>query len=462
MSFLFGSAPKVTTTTQPTINADQTSALSSVLNLLTGGGTPAGVRAYGGQFGAGLSPLQQTSLAGLENQAGQPTPVFDPNAAFAALSKSLNFSGPGAVSAPNVGTSSVTAPNVTASNVTASTVNPTHIDATNAFRTGVVEPLTNDFLSRTLPGIAGKYGASAGGAFSSDALHARQGAALDLEEVLAEQGSKFALGAAQANQSVDTTTALANQSAYTTTELANQEAALRAAIATATGGLTAQTANQEAGLRASTANAGNALTAGTVNAQSQISTQDAILRALGITPSVASTGITESGGIIDNLLRTLSGGAVPQATQQTELTGQYQDFLNQINQENTRRANLIALGTGRTQETQSVASGGSTGVVPGLLQGLGTTNAAGGSGIASLLALLSDRRAKTDVELVGEVDGFPLYRYIYKDDPDKVVNIGLMAQDVEKRKPHAVGRTPEGLKTVNYAAALEDVLKRAA
>jgi hypothetical protein len=37
-----------------------------------------------------------------------------------------------------------------------------------------------------------------------------------------------------------------------------------------------------------------------------------------------------------------------------------------------------------------------------------------------------------------------------------------MAQDVEKRKPHAVGRTPEGLKTVNYAAALEDVLKRAA
>jgi hypothetical protein len=192
------------------------------------------------------------------------------------------------------------------------------------------------------------------------------------------------------------------------------------------------------------------------------STQDAVLRALGITPSVSSTGITESGGIIDNLLRTLSGGAVPQATEQTELTGQYQDFLNQINQGNTRRADLIGLGTGRTQETQSVASGGSTGVVPGLLQGLGTTNAAGNSGIASLLALLSDRRAKTDVELVGEVDGFPLYRYVYKDDPDKVVNIGLMAQDVEKRKPHAVGRTPEGLKTVNYAAALEDVLKRAA
>jgi hypothetical protein len=105
MSFLFGSAPKVTTTTQPTINPDQTSALSSVLRLLTGGGTPAGVQAYGGTFGAGLSPLQQTSLAGLENQAGQTPPVFDPNAAFAALSKSLNFTTPGSVSAPTIGTS---------------------------------------------------------------------------------------------------------------------------------------------------------------------------------------------------------------------------------------------------------------------------------------------------------------------------------------------------------------------
>jgi hypothetical protein len=447
MPFLFGSAPKVTTTTQPTINPDQSSALSSVLRLLTGGGTPAGVQAYGGQFGAGLSPLQQTSLAGLENQAGQTPPVFDPNAAFAALSKSLNFTTPGSVSAPTIGTSPIGAPPpISASNIAA-----THIDPTQAFTQGVVQPLTDDFLSRTLPGIAGKYGQSAGGAFSSDALHARQQAGTDLERTLAQEGSKYALGAATANQSADLSAAQSNQSAG----LAASQSNLSALLSTLLG-------NQSDAERVGIANAGNTLAAGTTNLGAGFSTQDAVLRALGITPSVSSTGITESGGMIDNLLRTLSGGAVPQATQQTELTGRYQDFLNQINQGNTRLADLIGLGTGRTQETQSVASGGSTGVVPGLLQGLGTTNAAGNSGIASLLALLSDRRAKTDVELVGEVDGFPLYRYVYKDDPDKVVNIGLMAQDVEKRKPHAVGRTPEGLKTVNYATALEDVLKRAA
>jgi hypothetical protein len=88
--------------------------------------------------------------------------------------------------------------------------------------------------------------------------------------------------------------------------------------------------NQSDAERVGIANAGNALTAGTTNLGAGFSTQDAILRALNITPSVSTTGITESGGMIDNLLRTLSGGAVPQATQQTELTGRYQDFLNQI------------------------------------------------------------------------------------------------------------------------------------
>lgn len=415
MSFLFGSAPKVTTTTQPTINPDQQSALSSVLQLLTGGGKPAGVQAYGGQFGAGLSHLQQTSLTGLENSAGQVPPVFDPNAAFEALTKSLNFGGPDKVTAPGVGTTAISS---------------THIDPTQAFTQGVVEPLTKDFLGRTLPAIAGKYGAGAGGAYSSDALHARGQAGEDLGRTLAAEGSKYALGAATANQQADLTAGLSNQRAYETAQLAN---------------------------------ATNTLSADQINTGAGISTQDAVLRALGITPSVASTGITESGGMIDNLLKTLSGGAVPQQTEQTELTGRYSDFLNQITQGNTRLADLIGLGTGRTQDTQSVATGGSSGVVPGLLQAFATPNAlTGASGITSLLALLSDRRAKTDVELVGEVDGFPLYRYVYKDDPGNVVHIGLMAQDVEKRKPHAVGRTPEGLKTVNYATALEDVLKKAA
>jgi hypothetical protein len=307
------------------------------------------------------------------------------------------------------------------------------------------------FLSRTLPGIAGKYGQSAGGAFSSDALHARQQAGTDLERTLAQEGSKYALGAATANQAADLEAARSNQSAG----LAASQSNLSALLSTLLG-------NQSDAERVGIANAGNALTAGTTNLGAGFSTQDAILRALNITPSVSTTGITESGGMIDNLLRTLSGGAVPQATQQTELTGRYQDFLNQIFREHATGGSHRSRhwpNTGDAICGEWRVNGHCAGIT---LKVLERQMLPGSTGIGSLLALLSDRRAKTDVELVGEVDGFPLYRYVYKDDPDKVVNIGLMAQDVEKRKPHAVGRTPEGLKTVNYAAALEDVLKRAA
>src|SRR3954470_23084316 len=81
-------------------------------------------------------------------------------------------------------------------------------------------------------------------------------------------------------------------------------------------------------------------------------------------------------------------------------------------------------------------------------------------GIASLgqaaimMAMLSDRRAKEDIKRVGETDdGQPIYAFRYKGQP--AMQIGLMAQDVEKRRPSAVATDPEtGLKMVNYADAL--------
>lgn len=66
----------------------------------------------------------------------------------------------------------------------------------------------------------------------------------------------------------------------------------------------------------------------------------------------------------------------------------------------------------------------------------------------------SDRRLKTDVKKVGELDsGLPVYSYRYKGD-DKP-QIGLMAQDVEKVNPDAVATHPSGFKMVNYAEAVE-------
>lgn len=65
----------------------------------------------------------------------------------------------------------------------------------------------------------------------------------------------------------------------------------------------------------------------------------------------------------------------------------------------------------------------------------------------------SDKRLKEDVEKVGETDeGLGLYSFRYKGDDKK--QIGLMAQDVAKKKPSAVKKTKGGLMAVNYDKAL--------
>ncbi len=85
--------------------------------------------------------------------------------------------------------------------------------------------------------------------------------------------------------------------------------------------------------------------------------------------------------------------------------------------------------------------------------------AAGGASALSSLAplmMMSDKRAKTDIEKVGETnDGQPIYRFRYKGDPHGTVHMGLMAQEVEKSHPEAVHEAG-GLKMVDYDAATKD------
>lgn len=81
--------------------------------------------------------------------------------------------------------------------------------------------------------------------------------------------------------------------------------------------------------------------------------------------------------------------------------------------------------------------------------------AVGGAGLAAKLGLLSDVRAKEDIERVGILnDGQPVYRYTYKADPSKVTHIGLLAQEVERYRPDAV-HEHGGVKYVDYDAATE-------
>lgn len=75
--------------------------------------------------------------------------------------------------------------------------------------------------------------------------------------------------------------------------------------------------------------------------------------------------------------------------------------------------------------------------------------AAGASGLASGIAAFSDRRLKTNISRVGQTDdGIPLYRYRYKWSP--TMEVGVMAQDVEKIKPYAV-KNVLGYKAVDYS-----------
>lgn len=83
----------------------------------------------------------------------------------------------------------------------------------------------------------------------------------------------------------------------------------------------------------------------------------------------------------------------------------------------------------------------------GLFSGLGSF---GGSLIG-----LSDDDAKTDKKKIGEAKGLGLYEYRYKGEPkSQPKHVGLMASEVQKKKPSAVHRGKDGLRRVDYGKAL--------
>ena len=82
--------------------------------------------------------------------------------------------------------------------------------------------------------------------------------------------------------------------------------------------------------------------------------------------------------------------------------------------------------------------------------------AGGVMGMASGMLALSDRREKTDVKKVAMAQGFPVYRFRWRGAAGgkaRPIQLGLMAQDVEKKKPEAV-RHIGGRKYVDYGIAL--------
>lgn len=79
-----------------------------------------------------------------------------------------------------------------------------------------------------------------------------------------------------------------------------------------------------------------------------------------------------------------------------------------------------------------------------------------GAAASALPFILSEPEAKTKIKLLRrEPDGLGWYEFAYKRDPETMLE-GVMADEVEKLRPHALGpRLSNGWRTVNYAKLSE-------
>ena len=137
------------------------------------------------------------------------------------------------------------------------------------------------------------------------------------------------------------------------------------------------------------------------------------------------TGAQQAG--LQGAQAVIGAGTLGQQTQQALDTAQYQQFLQE-------RGYPFQL----TQFLANIAEG------TGALSGSTTTT-------TQPTSFFSDKRLKTDIKKVGKTnDGLPIYSFKYKG--DNRTQLGLMAQDVEKKRPEAVGLSG-GYKTVDYDKA---------
>jgi hypothetical protein len=172
----------------------------------------------------------------------------------------------------------------------------------------------------------------------------------------------------------------------------------------------------------------------TAQGQQGVVAQD-LARQMAAGQQIAGLGTGAQAAALQGAQAQLQAGTLEQQTKQAQDTAVYQQFLQQRGypfQVAQFLAN-IAMGTGAlsgsTQTTQAPAP------------------------------FFSDKRLKHDAEKVGEMhDGTPIYRFKYNG--SNQTQIGLMAQDVEKRHPEAVGQS-QGYKTVDYEKATDEAAHKA-
>lgn len=144
---------------------------------------------------------------------------------------------------------------------------------------------------------------------------------------------------------------------------------------------------------------------------------------------IAGLGATGQQAALQGAGAQLEAGGLGQQTEQAGLTALYNQFMQQ-------QAYPFQV----AQFLANVAMG------TGALSGSTTTT-------TQPAPFFSDRRLKEGIRRVGKTDdGMPIYTYRYKGDPSGQTHMGLMADEVERRKPEAVGLAA-GYKTVDYDRA---------
>lgn len=289
---------------------------------------------------------------------------------------------------------------------------------------GYMNPYTDQVINRTLADIS-EQGDRAGNAVRARAAAAGSfgGSRSALMELGTAQNYADAAGDASAN--------LRNQGYVQAQNVATQDAnrALQAGMA-----------NQSADLQGANLRLG----AAAQMAQSGTAQNNALLGAAAGMQNAASAGQQYG---MNNINTLLGVGGQQQQNQQAQLDSDYEQYLRSIGYpvEMLKVRQIPLSGNLPTSQTSSGGGGTDMGGVGSLLTGA--------AAVGKLF--LSDRRAKRDIHRIGTADnGHAIYRYRYAGD-DRV-QIGVMAQDVEKIDPTAVVEV-NGLKMVDYGRIFPEV-----
>lgn len=162
--------------------------------------------------------------------------------------------------------------------------------------------------------------------------------------------------------------------------------------------------------------------------------QQGYTQGAGTSAALAGLGAGAQQAGLQGAQAQIAAGTLPQQTQQALDTALYQQFLQERGYpfQTAQFLANIAMGTG-------ALSGNTT-----------TQNQSGGF-------FSSDPRKKENAEVIGHLnDGQRIYRYNYKDDPEKNTHIGVMADEVLQRGKPGVGLDPDGYLAVNYRDVTDD------